>query len=242
MKVIKMKQTNNSETVKAQVRRASVKKVSAVFGLMLTAAAIGAVVIYGTANGGKNITTADDKMPVATTAATTVTAPEADSEAAEEEFSETVTWWKAGVEDYDFAEVTSAETTTTTKKATTTKKTTTAAETTTRTEIEFDGPKYETYAAMTPEEIVSTLTLEQKAAQMVQPAIYNITEEDMKANDYGSILSTVGCIDSDVWAETVDGFQQGAIESEAGIPYTTLFRSSQKRVFPTSTVRTMFTA
>ena len=132
MKVIKMKQTNNSETVKAQVRRASVKKVSAVFGLMLTAAAIGAVVIYGTANGGRNITTADDKMPVATTAVTTVTAPEADSEAAEEEFSETVTWWKAGVEDYDFAEVTSAETTTTTKKATTTKKTTTAAKTTTK--------------------------------------------------------------------------------------------------------------
>jgi beta-glucosidase len=105
------------------------------------------------------------------------------------------------------------------KSETETTTTTSAAETTTRTEIEFDGPKYETYAAMTPEEIVSTLTLEQKAAQMVQPAIYNITEEDMKANDYGSILSTVGCIDSDVWAETVDGFQQGAIESEAGIPY-----------------------
>ena len=83
--------------------------------------------------------------------------------------------------------------------------TTSAAETTTRTEIEFDGPKYETYAAMTPEEIVSTLTLEQKAAQMVQPAIYNITEEDMKANDYGSILSTVGCIDSD--ASVFDPFQ-----------------------------------
>jgi len=105
------------------------------------------------------------------------------------------------------------------KSETETTTTTSAAETTTRTEIEFDGPKYETYAAMTPEEIVSTLTLEQKAAQMVQPAIYNITEEDMKANDYGSILSTVGCIDSDAWAETVDDFQQGAIESEAGIPY-----------------------
>ena len=101
----------------------------------------------------------------------------------------------------------------------TTNASTSAAEPTTSTELEFDGPKYETYATMTPEEIVAALTLEQKAAQMVQPAVYNITEEDMKANDYGSILSTVGCIDSDAWAETVDGFQQAAIESEAGIPY-----------------------
>ncbi|HOC34574.1 MAG TPA: glycoside hydrolase family 3 protein [Ruminococcus flavefaciens] len=101
----------------------------------------------------------------------------------------------------------------------TTNASTSAAEPTTSTELEFDGPKYETYAAMTPEEIVAALTLEQKAAQMVQPAVYNITEEDMKANDYGSILSTVGCVDSDTWAETVDGYQQGAIESEAGIPY-----------------------
>ncbi|WP_051536125.1 glycoside hydrolase family 3 protein [Ruminococcus flavefaciens] len=101
----------------------------------------------------------------------------------------------------------------------TTNASTSAAEPTTSTELEFDGPKYETYATMTPEEIVAALTLEQKAAQMVQPAVYNITEEDMKANDYGSILSTVGCIDSDAWAETVDGFQQAAIDSEAGIPY-----------------------
>ena len=97
--------------------------------------------------------------------------------------------------------------------------TTTAAETATKTEVEFDGAKYKTYASMTPEEIVATLTLEQKVSQMVQPAVYNITDEDMKNNDYGSILSTVGCIDSDAWCETVDGFQNAAIESEAGIPY-----------------------
>ena len=101
----------------------------------------------------------------------------------------------------------------------TTKAVTSAAETTTMTEMNFDGPKYQTYATMTPEEIVATLTLEQKASQMVQPAVYNITEDDMKANDYGSILSTVGCIDFEAWAETVDGFQQAAIDSEAGIPY-----------------------
>ena len=97
--------------------------------------------------------------------------------------------------------------------------TTSAAETTTKTEVEFDGPKYQTYASMTPEEITAQLTLEQKVSQMVQPAVYNITEDDMKNNDYGSILSTVGCIDSDAWCETVDGFQNAAIESESGIPY-----------------------
>ena len=32
---------------------------------------------------------------------------------------------------------------------------------------------------MTPEELVATLTLDQKAAQMVQPALYNITENSM---------------------------------------------------------------
>ena len=73
--------------------------------------------------------------------------------------------------------------------------------------------------SMTPEDIVSRLTLEQKAAQMVQPAVYNVTADDMKANDYGSILSTVGCIDSDSWRELVDGFQRAAVASEAGIPY-----------------------
>ncbi len=80
-------------------------------------------------------------------------------------------------------------------------------------------PKYERYASMTPEEIVTHLTLEQKADQMVQPAIYNVTEDQMKINDYGSILSTVGCIDAPSWRDTVDGYQKSAIDSEAGIPY-----------------------
>ena len=79
--------------------------------------------------------------------------------------------------------------------------------------------KYQKYASMSPEEIVGKLTLEQKADQMVQPAIYNITEEDMKANDYGSILSTMGSINAASWRQTVDSFQKAAIESEAGIPY-----------------------
>jgi len=96
---------------------------------------------------------------------------------------------------------------------------TSSAVTTTNTEVKSNSPKYQQYSSLTPEEIVGTLTIEQKAAQMVQPAIYNVTDDDMKANDYGSILSTIGCIDADNWCQTVDGFQQAAIASEAGIPY-----------------------
>ena len=79
--------------------------------------------------------------------------------------------------------------------------------------------KYQLYATMTPEEIVAGLTLEQKAAQMVQPAVYCVDEDAMRENDYGSILSTQGSIGAAEWRELVDGFQEAAIESEAGIPY-----------------------
>ena len=80
-------------------------------------------------------------------------------------------------------------------------------------------PKYQQYASMTPEEITAKLTLEQKADQMVQPAVYNVPPEQMKTNDYGSILSTVGCIDAPSWRNTVDSYQKSAVESDAGIPY-----------------------
>ena len=64
--------------------------------------------------------------------------------------------------------------------------TTTAAEVTT--EKSSDAQlKYEKYASMTPEEIVAQLTLEQKAAQMVQPAIYMVADEPeaiMKEEDF----------------------------------------------------------
>ena len=117
-----MKQTKSSEGVKAQVKTVSAKKVFAAFGLVLTAAAIGAVAIYGVSRSNR-LETTDSVEAVATTAsAVTTAAPEADKEE-DVEYSETVTWWKAGVEDYDFAEVTQAETT-----AATTKKTTAATE------------------------------------------------------------------------------------------------------------------
>ena len=79
--------------------------------------------------------------------------------------------------------------------------------------------KYRQYASMSPEEIVTGMTLEQKTAQMVQPAVYNVTAKTMKKNDYGSILSTTECIDAAKWRKTVDGFQKAAITSESGIPY-----------------------
>lgn len=52
--------------------------------------------------------------------------------------------------------------------------------------------KYQKYASMSPEEIVAGMTLEQKTAQMVQPAVYNVSEDDMKKNDYSSILFNYG--------------------------------------------------
>ncbi len=79
--------------------------------------------------------------------------------------------------------------------------------------------KYQEYAEMKPEEIVAGLTLEEKVNQMLQPVVYNVDENDMKANDYGSILGQTVCVDAASWREIVDGFQKAAIDSETGIPY-----------------------
>ena len=49
----------------------------------------------------------------------------------------------------------------------TTNSTASATESDTKADVVFDGPKYQTYATMTPEEIVASLTFEQKASQMV---------------------------------------------------------------------------
>ena len=83
----------------------------------------------------------------------------------------------------------------------------------------FEATNYQQYTAMSSEEIVAGMTLEQKTAQMVQPAIYNVSAKTMKKNDYGSILSTTDCIDAAKWRKTVDDLQNAAIRSEAGIPY-----------------------
>lgn len=79
--------------------------------------------------------------------------------------------------------------------------------------------KYKQYQMMTPEEIVADLTLEQKAAQMVQPIVYNIDESVMKDNCYGSVYGEEGMLTAAEWRTLVDGLQVSAINSEAGIPY-----------------------
>ena len=78
------------------------------------------------------------------------------------------------------------------------------------------------YEGMTAEEIVATLTLEQKAAQMVQGAFYNVSDEDMQAYDYGSLFHQTGDWpnpDADEWREIVNSYQEDAMMSEAAIPY-----------------------
>ena len=78
------------------------------------------------------------------------------------------------------------------------------------------------YKGMSAEEIVASLTLEQKAAQMVQGAFYNVSFNDMKEHDYGSVLSKYEDLPNPTakeWRETVSGYQSSAVSSEAGIPY-----------------------
>ena len=87
------------------------------------------------------------------------------------------------------------------------------------TAIDFNGSAYE---GMTPEEICATLTLEQKAAQMMQPTIYHVDPSQMTTTDYGSILSRIDnwpMPTADEWFATVTEYQANAIASEAGIPF-----------------------
>lgn len=71
------------------------------------------------------------------------------------------------------------------------------------------------------ENILARLTLDQKAAQMVQGAVYNISENMMKKNCYGSILSTFGesSLNASEWKNLILKYQEAAMSSEAGIPY-----------------------
>ena len=79
--------------------------------------------------------------------------------------------------------------------------------------------KYQKYAAMTPEEIVSDLTLEQKAAQMVQPIYQNTNEQGMLDFCYGSVYGEEGARTAEEWRKMVGSYQKAALESGAGIPY-----------------------
>ena len=80
--------------------------------------------------------------------------------------------------------------------------------------------KYQEYASMTPEEVVSKLTLEQKAAQMVQPAVYYLVDDssDMKTYGYGSVLSKIPGWGQSDWKVITNDLQEQALNSDAGIP------------------------
>ena len=78
------------------------------------------------------------------------------------------------------------------------------------------------YASMTPEEICHTLTLEQKASQMMQPTIYNTNASEMVDTDYGSILSRIDNYPmptAEEWKATVDDYQKYAVQGAAPIPF-----------------------
>ena len=75
------------------------------------------------------------------------------------------------------------------------------------------------YKGMTAEEIVAELTLGQKAAQMVQPAVYSVDIAQMKDRCYGSILSKSESVTFDEWQDIVDTYQMAALASDSGIPY-----------------------
>lgn len=74
-------------------------------------------------------------------------------------------------------------------------------------------------AGRSAEEILAAMTLEQKAAQMLQPAVYSTNFMEMKKFCYGSILSKAEALSYRQWQKTVDGFQHAAVSSDAGIPY-----------------------
>ena len=125
--MIKMKNSKAHETVKAQVRRNTAKKIAASAALCLTVLAVGAVSVYGFTSG--KLTSDDNSVREVTSVSGENTPEPEEDEAVTEnedvsddtsEYSQTVTWWKAGIEDYDFKDVTEAAATTTKKKTTTT--------------------------------------------------------------------------------------------------------------------------
>lgn len=77
-------------------------------------------------------------------------------------------------------------------------------------EEEPEAPKYQIYASMTAEEITASLTLEQKAAQMVQPVIYMLDPNRMAENCYGSILGKNSSVTYDEWQVIADVLCGGA--------------------------------
>nr|WP_314463202.1 glycoside hydrolase family 3 protein [uncultured Clostridium sp.] len=90
-----------------------------------------------------------------------------------------------------------------------------------QTEVSMSAESSNKISSTSVEDILGRLTLDQKAAQMVQGAVYNIPDNMMKKNCYGSILSTFGenSLNSSEWKDMILKYQKEAISSEAGVPY-----------------------
>ena len=78
--------------------------------------------------------------------------------------------------------------------------------------------KYQEYKNLTAEEIVSKLSLDEKAAQMVMPQLGRISDEQMHEHCYGAVLSKIDTLDYLGWQGVVDSLQTDAVTSDAGIP------------------------
>ena len=74
------------------------------------------------------------------------------------------------------------------------------------------------FAESSPENIVSSLTLEQRIAQMLMPAVYHLEEGMMKENCYGAVLSKKDTLTASEWKALSDSLQKEAVLSDAGIP------------------------
>ena len=90
-----------------------------------------------------------------------------------------------------------------------------------RTEVSTSAVTEHKTDSTSVENILTRLTLDQKAAQMVQGAVYNMPYNQMKEKCYGSILSTFGenSLNASEWKEMILKYQKEAISSEAGVPY-----------------------
>ena len=77
---------------------------------------------------------------------------------------------------------------------------------------------YKKYAEMSAEQIVASLSLEQKVNQMALPQISAVTDDKMKQHCYGGVLSKVTALSAADWRSTIDTIQKNAISSPTGIP------------------------
>ncbi len=75
------------------------------------------------------------------------------------------------------------------------------------------------YSTMTAEEIMASLTLEQKAYQMIEPGLNEIDSYSMLLRDYGGVAAEYNNINYYLYRTALDEFQKSAVKSDSGIPF-----------------------